>query len=106
MSKRTTFAVLASLLIATLLPAGCRDSVSPARRGPTTPQFEATAASGIALDQFNGVFNESGTVIIKGFDPTNPHLGDAVIATFVWLGSTNIIDSVMLVEPSQTKVAM
>src|SRR5437016_5996196 len=94
MSKRTTFAVLAGLLAATLLPAGCRDSVSPARRGPTAPQFDAAAASGIVLDQFNGIFNENGKVIIKGFDPTNPQLGDAIIATFVWLGSTNIIDSV------------
>jgi len=33
-------------------------------------------------------------MIIKGFNPTNPHNGDAIIATFFWLGSTNIIDSV------------
>jgi hypothetical protein len=33
-------------------------------------------------------------MIIKGFNPTNPHHGDAVVATFFWLGSTNIIDSV------------
>src|SRR5229473_3197746 len=33
-------------------------------------------------------------MLIKGFNPTNPHLGDAIVATFLWLGSTNIIDSV------------
>ena len=48
----------------------------------------------IALDQMNGTFGESGTVLIKGFNPTNPHLGDAIVATFYWVGSTNIIDSV------------
>src|SRR2546426_3778552 len=32
----------------------------------------------------------------KGFNPTNPHLGDAIIVTFFWVGSTNtnIITSV------------
>ena len=48
----------------------------------------------IALDQFNGTFGESGNILIKGFNPTNPHVGDAVVATFFWVGSTNIIDSV------------
>ena len=93
MSKRTTFAVLAGLLAATLLPVGCSDAVSPERRGPTAPLF-AFSASGITLDQQNGALNQSGTQIIKGFNPTNPHLGDAIVATFYWLGSTNIIDSV------------
>src|SRR5207247_11406702 len=31
----------------------------------------------------------------KGFDPKNPHHGDAVIATVFWLGQTNIVDSVV-----------
>jgi len=48
----------------------------------------------IALDQWNGTFNERGTQIIKGFNYTNAHVGDAIVATFFWLGSTNIIDSV------------
>ena len=48
----------------------------------------------IALDRFNGTFGESGTVLIKGFNPTNPHVGDAVVATFYWVGSTNVIQSV------------
>src|SRR3989441_867698 len=69
--------------------------------GATSAAFNITAApaapSGIVLDQSNGMLNTvpSGTTrIIKGFNPTNPHLGDAIIATFLWLGSTNIIDSV------------
>jgi len=38
-------------------------------------------------------------VIVKGFNPTNPHLGDAIIATFFWFGAPggvtgNIIESV------------
>src|SRR3989441_75803 len=94
MSKRTTCAVLASLLAATLLPAGCRDAVNPERRGPATAEF-AAAASGIALDQQNGALGPTNsTMIRKGFNPTNPRLGSAIIATFYWLGSTNIIPTV------------
>ena len=93
MSKRSTIAVLAGLLAAALFPAGCRDAVSPERGGPVAAQF-AAAASGIVLDQQNGTLNESGTELIKGFNPTNPHLGDAIVATFFWLGSVNIIESV------------
>jgi hypothetical protein len=54
----------------------------------------APRTGGIVLDQLNGTLNESGRMFIKGFNPTNPHLGDAIVATFVWRGSTNIIDSV------------
>jgi len=94
MSKPTTCAVLAGLLAATLLPAGCRDSVSPERRGPTAPQFAATAASPIALDQQNGTLNETNRALLrKGFNPTNPRLGTAIVATFFWLGTTaTVID--------------
>ena len=93
MSKRTTLAVLASLLIATLLPAGCRDSVSPERRSPTASAF-AMAASPIALDQQNGTLNETNRALLrKGFNPTNPRLGTAIVATFFWLGTTaTVID--------------
>ncbi|HEV8400704.1 MAG TPA: PKD domain-containing protein, partial [Gemmatimonadales bacterium] len=35
-----------------------------------------------------------GTQIGKEFNPQNPPLGSTVIATFVWVGSSNIIDSV------------
>ncbi len=93
MSKRATLAVLAGLLGAALFPVGCRDAVSPERRGPAAPLF-AFSASGITLDQQNGALNQRGTELIKGFNNTNPHLGDAIVATFYWVGSTNIIDSV------------
>ncbi len=93
MSKRTTSAVLVGLLAATLLPAACRDSVSPDRGRPTASAF-ATAASPIALDQQNGALNETNTALLrKGFNPTNPQLGTAIIATFFWQGTTaTVID--------------
>jgi len=60
----------------------------------------AVAAAGdpIQLDQQNGVCG-SGTFLIKGFNPTNPHVGDAILATVFWFGAPggvtgNIIDSV------------
>src|SRR3989442_303628 len=94
MSKRPTFAGLPRMLAAALLAAGCSDAVGPARHAPT-PAFAPGVASGITLDQFNGSINSGPTtVILKGFNPTNPHVGDAIIATFVWLGSTNIITRV------------
>jgi len=93
MSKRTTLPVLAGLLAATLVPAGCRDALSPERRGRPAAASVA-AASGIALDQQNGALGERGTALIKGFNPTNPRLGSTIIATFYWLGSTNIIPTV------------
>src|SRR6267142_311740 len=93
MSKRTTLPVLAGLLAATLVPAGCRDALSPERRGRPAAASVA-AASGIALDQQNGALGERGNALIKGFNPTNPRLGSTIIATFYWLGSTNIIPTV------------
>jgi PKD repeat protein len=64
--------------------------------GATSAAFDITAlpGGGIALDQVNGTLGANGTAILKGFNPTNPHRGDAIIATFFWLGSTNIISSV------------
>src|SRR5438128_2490381 len=66
--------------------------------GATSAAFNVNAPppAGVALDQWNGSFNETGRMLIKGFNPTNPHLGDAIVATFFWVGSTttNIIDSV------------
>ena len=52
------------------------------------------AGTGIALDQMSGEFGQSGMHIAKGFVPTNPHHGDAIVATFFWLGSTNTITTV------------
>ena len=57
------------------------------------------SGTGIVLDQWNGTFGQEANAanentLIKGFNPTNPQLGDAVVATFFWVGSTYIIDSV------------
>src|SRR5437016_3462836 len=93
MYKGTTIARVAGLLTVTLLAVDCSESLGPG--GPHTGRADfAAMASGITLDQFNGTMNESGTMLIKGFNPTNPHQGDAILATFFWLGSTNIITSV------------
>ena len=84
-----------NLVVLALLSAGCTEAIDPS--GPPRPPpltASSTASTGIALDQWNGTMNENGTMIIKGFNPTNPHVGDAIIATFFWLGSSNIIDSV------------
>ena len=88
MNKRTTIAGLAALLAAGLLVVGCSESVAPGGSAFRRPVFD------VGGDQMNGTLGESGTYLIKGFNPTNPHPGDAIIATFLWLGSTNIIDSV------------
>src|SRR2546427_820399 len=88
-------ASLPRLWAAALLAAGCSDAFSPARRAPDAPRFATQApGTGIVLDQMNGTLHESGTMLIKGFNPTNPHNGDAIVVTFSWLGSTNTIDSV------------
>ena len=82
------------LLAVSLLALGCGESVGPEHPGLGTPSFAAAAPGGIALDQVNGTLGEQGTVLRKGFNPINPHRGDAIVATFFWVGSTNIITSV------------
>ncbi len=95
---RTTIAGFPSFLIGLLVVGACSEATGPSSVGSTDimgPSFAVAAPqNGIALDQNNGSLGYSGTLIRKGFNPTNPHLGDAIIATFYWLGSTNIIDSV------------
>jgi hypothetical protein len=47
------------------------------------------------LDQRNGTLGTGATnTLFKGFNPTNPRRGSAIVATFYWFGSTNIITSV------------
>lgn len=62
------------------------------------PLFDA-AASGTS----NGGLGQSGTTLLARF-ARNPHRGDAVIATFFWRGSINVIDSVtdFLTDASST----
>src|SRR5216117_3536701 len=88
---------VAALIGAAVLAAACKDAVNPPipeQGGPGTPLF-SYSANGITKNQVNGASGYQGRLIIKGFNNTNPHHGDAVVATFFWLGSTNIIDSVV-----------
>jgi hypothetical protein len=97
MSSRNRFTVLPPLFGAALLTVACTESLGPGPRTVSGPRFAVTAGAGIALDQMNGTLGENGTVLRKGFNPTNPHNGDAIIATFFWIGSPiggNIITSV------------
>jgi hypothetical protein len=69
----------------------CHDA-DPGRLGP---DFAITTGTQAALDQFDGsFFNESGSRLEKGFDPTNPQPGSTIIATFAWRGSSNIVTRV------------
>ena len=52
----------------------------------------------------NGTLSESGSQLSQGFYPTNPYRGDAIIATFLWQGSTNVISSVTDVLSNGTPV--
>jgi len=74
-----------------LVAAACSDAVTP-----TVPQpLFSFSPNGITPSRpANGSLNESGTQLAKGFDPKNPRLGDAVIASFFWLGSSSV-DSVI-----------
>jgi PKD domain-containing protein len=76
---------------AALIAAACSDAVTPMVPHP----LFSFSPNGITRSGVNGSLNESGTQLAKGFDPKNPHLGDAVVATFYWLGSTYIVDSVV-----------
>jgi len=106
MYKCKTAVGASTLLAAVLVLASCSSPLGPDRNGPGLPSF-ATAppiSSGLVLDQWNGSLNEGGLMpgtcdgnnpcLIKGFNPQNPHVGDAIIATFFWVGSTNVITSV------------
>src|SRR5437867_10397700 len=113
MRTHTTITKLSAFLAAALLATACSEAVGPADSAHKpfqwTPAFATVAngSSGIALDQQNGTLGETGTLIIKGFNPTNPHRGDAIVATFFWVGSANIIDSVadvLTTAPTYTPV--
>ena len=84
----------AGLAAAAFLVAACSESTGPQRVGLRPPAFAAGEGTGIVLDQFTGVMGETGIEIGQGFNPTNPHRGDAIVATFFWRGSTNSITKV------------
>jgi len=89
------------LVTSALAVIGCTETIGPSRDG-----LGGLGGRSFALDQWNGTFGQSGRLLIKGFNPTNPHVGDAIIATFYWVGSTNIIDSVtdVLTQPGYPRV--
>jgi hypothetical protein len=77
--------------------AACSESVGPQREAPRIPNgppFAVTAATGITLSQYGSVMSERYKEIGQGFNAGNPHLGDAIVATFFWRGSTNTITRV------------
>ncbi|PYO88203.1 MAG: hypothetical protein DMD58_13100 [Gemmatimonadetes bacterium] len=84
----------AGLAAAAFLVAACSESTGPQRVGLRPPAFAAGEGTGVVLDQFAGVMGETGIEIGQGFNPTNPHRGDAIVATFFWRGSTNTITKV------------
>src|SRR5438093_312662 len=111
--QRTTVRILPRLLAAALVAAACSDSLSPRPEGPTAPPpaqrvpgVLQSAAGDITRDQHNSTLGVAGSRFVKGFNPTNPHNGDAIVVTFFWFGSTNIIDSVTdhLTNTTWTKV--
>ncbi len=94
MPRRAGFA---RLLMAALFAAACSDAAGPApkRPGAGGPLF-SFSPNGIGQSgTANGALGETGDSLAKGFDPKNPHHGDAVIATVFWLGQINIVDSVV-----------
>ena len=99
-SRRTTLRQVL-LVTSALAVIGCTETIGPRRDG-----LGGLSGPSFALDQWNGTFGQSGRLLIKGFNPTNPHVGDAIIATFYWVGSTNIIDSVtdVLTQPGFPRV--
>src|SRR6185436_13329465 len=80
---------LPRVVAAALIAAACSDAVSPVSPDrPGVPLFDAVP-SGTP----NGGLGQVGTTLLARFS-RNPHRGDAVIATFFWRGSLNIVDSV------------
>jgi hypothetical protein len=107
MNKRITLVGAPVLVAAALLLTSCTNPVGPDGNTLGPVRFDAVAppvSGGLVLDQWNGSFNETSLnpgvcdgnnpCLIKGFNPQNPHVGDAIVATFFWVGGTNIITSV------------
>ena len=96
---------LTSLLALAVFTAGCSDSFDPSHNsaapGGLRPSFATVGGvpSTITLDQSEAALNigvpwaAGGTHVGKVFDQ-NPHVGDAIVATFVWRGTSNTITTV------------
>src|SRR6266576_3381451 len=81
---------LLRIAAAGLLAAACSDAVAPRPRPPSVGGIEFDVASS---DRVNSSVGQTGPIV--GAFATTPHHGDAVVATFFWLGSSNnLIDSV------------
>jgi len=105
MKTHTTLNSLLYLSALTLLGTACSDSFNPAtphavaRNGVAASQAASGVATPIVFDQqavllnIGGPWPAGGTHVGLQFSQ-NPHLGDAIIATFVWRGSTNTITTV------------
>ena len=93
MATRVMVGGVRGLVVTALVAVSCTEPAGPNASGPPRPWFDASGG-GIALDQWNGTLDEVGPVLCQGFHPKNPHVGDAIIATFFWVGSSNIITSV------------
>ena len=92
MHRPAKLASLPRIVAATLLAVACGDAVSPDRPAESSPAFSHTGES-LGLDQNNGFTGTAPggtTVVPKGFNPVNPHLGSAVVATFFWRGTTSV----------------
>ncbi|HXH63698.1 MAG TPA: PKD domain-containing protein, partial [Gemmatimonadales bacterium] len=88
---------LSLLVAATLLVVACTDTAGPSIERSRVEGAATAAGSGITLDQQNGATGggeAQQAFMLKGFNPTNPHRGDAIVATFMWFGSTNVITAV------------
>lgn len=82
----SSVAVLAGMLLGT----ACGEGNGPTAVQPSDPpHFAVAAGTGIRLDQMVGELSETGYHIARHFD-VNPHLGDAIIATFFWSGQNSI----------------
>lgn len=94
--SRMTVVRTIGLLTASLLAISCSESVEPRASRPIPPPRFSYSASGGQLNVVIGTLREFGNRLGKGFDNGNPHIGDAIVATFVWQSSTttNIITSV------------
>ena len=83
------------ILAAAFVMAACSESVAPRNNSLLAPEFATAPASGIALNKVTGVQGETTSDLGQGFTTGNPDLGDAIVATYFWRGSTNTITGIV-----------
>jgi hypothetical protein len=92
-----------TLLTLALVAAGCGDPVHPDATAPNSAQPSFATAAGVpspvtfdggeASSHIETGWPAGGTHVGKQFD-VNPHIGDAIVVTFTWRGSSNTITTV------------